>query len=144
MPTVYLFDVPGYGERQVIESSDEAAVARLQERLIDEEQEPGVMVSAGMITGREQYSGLDEFAEKYTLARNPLCHEDNFPAGCMFETFGGELEFVRKQSPKKIWTLLEEDGLSWVSAGCHFVNRLGYFVTLQEWQSKDEIYLYSS
>src|SRR5947209_7446496 len=138
MPTVYLFDVPGYGERQVIESSDEAAVMLLQERLIDEEQEPGITVSAEMITWREQHSGLDEFAEKYTLARNPLRPKEDFPAGCMFETFGDELEFVRKQNPKKIWTLLEEDGLSWLSTGCHFVNRLGYFVTLQEWQSKDE------
>ena len=102
MPMVYLFDVPGCGERQVIASSDGAAVALLRERLTDEEQEPVVTVSAGMITGREQYSGLDEFTEKYTLARNPLRPNQDFPAGCMFETFGDEIEFVRKQSPKKI------------------------------------------
>jgi len=144
MPTVYLFDVPGYGERQIIESSDKAAVVLLRERLIDDEQEPNITVSVEMITGREQHSGLDVFTEKYTLARNPLRPNEVFPVGCMFETFGEELEFVRKQNPKKIWTLLEEDDLSWLSAGFHFVNRLGYFVTLQEWQSKDEIYLYSS
>jgi hypothetical protein len=144
MPTVYLFGVPGYGEQQVIESSDEAAVALLQERLLDEEQDPGVTVNAGMIISREQHPGLDEFAEKYTLARNHIRPNEDFPAGCMFETFGDEMEFVRRQQQKKIWTLVEEDGLSWLSAGFHFVNRLGYFVTLQEWQSKDEIYLYSS
>lgn len=144
MPTIYLFEVPGYCERQVIESSDEAAAALLQERLIDEEQNPGVTINVGMITGRELHPGLDEFAERYTLARNHLRPNEDFPAGCMFETFGDELKFVRRQNPKTIWTLVEDDGLIWLSAGFHLVNRLGYFVTLQEWQSKDEIYLYSS
>lgn len=49
--------------------------------------------------------------------------------GCMFETFGEEIEFVHKQNPDCIWTRIEEDGVLLVGSGLHFVNRLGCFVS---------------
>lgn len=50
--------------------------------------------------------------------------------GCLFETFGEELEFVRAQDPRAVWTLIDgdHDGQYLVS-GPHFVNRIGYLVS---------------
>jgi len=63
--------------------------------------------------------------------------------GRMYETYGEELEYVRKQAqenPKKVWTLLEADGKQYVCAGYHFVNRLGYFITEVEFDNENEEY----
>jgi hypothetical protein len=57
----------------------------------------------------------------------------------MFETYGEELEFVRKQEPKKIWTIVDGDnGNLFYMAGFHTVNRIGYFVTEVPWVTGDE------
>ena len=48
--------------------------------------------------------------------------------GCLFETFGEELEFVRSQDPLTVWTLVDGDEGQYIISGLHFVNRFGYFV----------------
>jgi hypothetical protein len=48
--------------------------------------------------------------------------------GCLFETFGEELEFVRGQDPLTVWTLVDGDDGQYVISGVHFVNRIGYLV----------------
>ena len=50
-----------------------------------------------------------------------------------FETFGADLETVRKANeanPDTVWTLVD-DGTRWGSIipGMHWVNRMGYFIT---------------
>jgi hypothetical protein len=48
----------------------------------------------------------------------------------MFETYGDEVEFVKSQSPDKIWMYGDgDDGGSFIWSGWGFVNRLGYFIT---------------
>ena len=48
----------------------------------------------------------------------------------MFETFGDELDFVSRQDPETIWTLVEvDDGKECLLSGYHWVNRLGYLVS---------------
>ena len=50
--------------------------------------------------------------------------------GCLFETYGEELEFVRSQDPRTVWTVLDgEDGNQFVVSGYHFVNRIGYLIS---------------
>lgn len=49
--------------------------------------------------------------------------------GYMFETYGEELDFVKKQNPNTIWTYAEGDNGTYISNGWHVVNRLGYFIT---------------
>lgn len=50
--------------------------------------------------------------------------------GIMFETYGAELEFVKKADPKHIWTYGDgDDGGSYIWNGFHYINRLGYFIT---------------
>ena len=62
--------------------------------------------------------------------------------GCMYETFGEELEYVKKQNPKRIWTIVDGDGDDLIIiAGFHFVNRIGYLITNEEWEDEYETYL---
>lgn len=70
----------------------------------------------------------DVFFEVFKPIRNHI--DDNASwDGCMFETFGDELEFVRRQPAERIWTIFEaDDGLA-ISNGYHLVNRIGYLVS---------------
>ena len=92
-----------------------------------------------------------DFSNKYNAIVNHIDanagfggFNNNSDGGCLFETFGNELEFVRKQNSenhKKVWTILEADGETYISAGYHFVNRIGYLITEQEWENEFEEYL---
>lgn len=67
---------------------------------------------------------LDAWEAKYKPVRNQF--EDNDK----FETYGEELEFVRAQDPRCVWTLVDgDDGNLYIVDGYHFVNRVNYFVT---------------
>jgi hypothetical protein len=76
----------------------------------------------------------EDFHATYPLVPNHLnpsagwaTGEDN---GCLFETYGEELDFVRKQDPRTIWTLLDgDDGDLYVASGYHLVNRIGYLLS---------------
>ena len=62
--------------------------------------------------------------------------------GCMYETFGEELEYVKQQPNKRIWTIVDGDGDDLIIiAGFHFVNRLGYLITDKEWEDENETYV---
>jgi len=83
-----------------------------------------------------------DFFEQFKPIHNPY----NFNApenGCMFETYGIELDLVRKVSklePAKVWTVMTDDnGDVCISDGMHFVNRLGYLITRVE-AEKDTAY----
>jgi len=55
---------------------------------------------------------------------------DNGEGGIMFETYGDEVEFVKSQSPDKIWMYGEgDDGGLYIWSGWGFVNRIGYFIS---------------
>lgn len=74
----------------------------------------------------------DAFIERFRPIVNYIVPNAPFDfgyGGCMFETFGAEFEYVRAQNPDCVWTLIEEDGVLFVSSGLRFVNRLGYFVS---------------
>lgn len=93
----------------------------------------------------------NDFLNKYNIVVNHIDQNAAFggfnresESGCMFETFGEELNFViekAKENIKKIWTILECDGSLFVSAGYHRVNRLGYLISEQEWESETEEYV---
>ena len=76
----------------------------------------------------------DEFDSQYPLVTNHINPNASWgfddSAGCLFETFGEELEFVRRQDPCTVWTLVDgEDGDLYLLTGYHFVNRIGYLVS---------------
>ena len=76
---------------------------------------------------------FDEWCDTYKPIVNHIDNNasfDNGDGGIMFETYGDEVEFVKSQSPDKIWMYGDgDDGGSYVWSGWGFVNRLGYFIT---------------
>jgi hypothetical protein len=76
----------------------------------------------------------DAFATTYPLVPNHLnlnaSWGDGEGTGCLFETYGEELEFVRRQDSRTIWTLLDgDDGDLYLASGYHLVNRIGYLIS---------------
>jgi hypothetical protein len=76
----------------------------------------------------------DEFDAQYPLLTNHLNPHATWAygddRGCLFETHGEELEFVRQQDPTTVWTILDgDDGDQYLVNGFHFVNRIGYLIS---------------
>jgi hypothetical protein len=75
----------------------------------------------------------DEFDQQYPLMANYLNPHAGWAVddtGCLFETYGEELAFVRQQDPATVWTLVDgDDGDQFLVSGFHFVNRIGYLVS---------------
>lgn len=83
-----------------------------------------------------------EFREQFPLVTNHIrrlaCCKENESGGCLFETFGKELAFVRSQDPRTIWTLVA-DGDEHLLSGFHIVNRIGYFVSATPFPENTDI-----
>ena len=75
----------------------------------------------------------DEWFKTYKPIPNHIDKNASFSDGehgYMFETYGDEVEFVKSQSPDKIWMYGDgDDGGLYIWSGWGFVNRLGYFIT---------------
>lgn len=85
----------------------------------------------------------DEFYEKFHPIGNHIVDGAPFD-GCMFETYGEELDYINKVTPnnrKNIWTILENEGKLYISSGYHFVNRMGYLITEEEHDDDIEVNL---
>lgn len=87
----------------------------------------------------------DQFREEFQLMENHIDLNASFD-GCMFETYGLELLFVREMAElNRVITIVESDGgedcevdeegdvipnMYYVS-GLHHVNRIGYLITTE-------------
>ncbi len=86
----------------------------------------------------------DEFDNQYPLVTNHLNPHASWAfdsdAGCLFETYGDEIAFVRSQNPQTIWTLVDgDDGNQYLVSGYHLVNRIGYLVSTIPFPNDAEI-----
>lgn len=74
----------------------------------------------------------DEFLAQYRPVPNALDDNASFDfgaGGCLYETYGAELEHIRRQPETHVWTVIDgENGLV-IASGFHLVNRLGYILT---------------
>ncbi len=71
----------------------------------------------------------EKFEARFPLRANHLNPNASWQ-GCLFETFGEEAEFVRKQDLASVWTLVDDgEGGECIMSGFHFVNRLGYLLS---------------
>jgi hypothetical protein len=76
----------------------------------------------------------NEFDATYPLLPNHLNPNASWVMGdgpgCLFETYGEELAFVRSQDPRTVWTVLDSDDCDMhLTNGYHFVNRVGYLIS---------------
>jgi hypothetical protein len=83
----------------------------------------------------------DNWIEKYKPQQNHIDANASFN-GWMYETYGSEVKYVFNLSKKsnRVWTIIEgdDDSLFYVS-GFHYVNRLGFIVTKNEYEGHVEI-----
>lgn len=76
---------------------------------------------------------FDEWFETFDPVTNNIDNNASFN-GCMFETYGDELNFVQETDDNHIWTYGDgDDGGTYIWSGYSFVNRIGYFVTKRPW-----------
>jgi hypothetical protein len=81
---------------------------------------------------------MDDFIKTYKPIKN-ITSEGRAYDGCMFETYGPELQKVKEHKQENIWTVIDGGGIHLdIIAGFHFVNRLGYIVTEKPWDNKDQ------
>lgn len=50
-----------------------------------------------------------------------------------YETYGEEYDYLKTVEPNHIWTEVDGDSGTYITAGWHFVNRIQYYVTTKPW-----------
>lgn len=75
---------------------------------------------------------LDEWEDEYKPVQNHIKPDSSW-SGTMFETYGEEEEYIYSLPEEFVWTWLEGDDGTYLSAGRAYINRLGYFVTEKPW-----------
>ena len=68
----------------------------------------------------------------------PIANHIDLGNGYLFETYGPEhdyIKYIHQKNPKIIWTLInaKDAERDVIISGYHLVNRLGYFITENEW-----------
>lgn len=74
----------------------------------------------------------EDWEQKYIPARNHLDQNASWN-GVMYETYGVEYEYVKRvaqKDPQSVWTLVDDGENATITNGLLFVNRMGYFVTV--------------
>ena len=75
----------------------------------------------------------DEFTTRYPLIRDHLAKNTSWSIGnergCLFETDGAEFIFVLRQGSRRVWTLLEHDGVEFLVSGIPLAKRLGHLIS---------------
>ena len=70
-----------------------------------------------------------ECEQQFRLVTNP--YDDNVGwNGCFFETYGQELEYVRKCDPACIWTYIDGEERDVIVSGYHLVNCINYLISI--------------
>jgi hypothetical protein len=88
-----------------------------------------------------EYQGWTEWENKFKPIKNHF--RDPQHEEIMFETYGEELEFVKSQDPRYVWTNIQGDMSDLIVAGFAYVNRLHYYITEIPWENEDEYALIS-
>jgi hypothetical protein len=76
---------------------------------------------------------IDEFYAAYLPQKNDF--DDNASwNGCMLETYGDDYEYVKTVhalAPDRLWTIIDGGDHPILTNGFHYVNRIGYVVTVR-------------
>ena len=79
----------------------------------------------------------DEWVEKYNPVKNDFEETGSFE-GCTFDyTEEDQLNFLKKQNPANIWTMVYAEDSYVIIPGFHWVNRDSYFVTEKPVEKED-------
>ena len=88
------------------------------------------------IVSLKQVKTFDEWVEKYKPIKNEF--EYSSFQGCSFDySEDDQWEFVKKQNPENVWTMVWAEDTYAIIPGFHWVNRESYFVTELPVQKED-------
>lgn len=95
-------------------------------------------ISKGLCGKIDKSMTMEEFDIQYIPLNNHFAKDD---AIFHFETYGEELEFVKKHDNNKIWTIVDSDvnNNMYLVNGFRILNRVGYIVTENAWIEDIEI-----
>jgi hypothetical protein len=95
----------------------------------------------------------EQFDEQFELIENHIDDNASFN-GCMFETYGDEIDFVLEMAKEnRVITIIESDceedindsgevnACMYYVSGYHFVNRIGYLITKEPITEEFEVKL---
>lgn len=75
----------------------------------------------------------EQFFEEFQPLQNDMVEDSAF-GGIKYETYGDELEFVKKAPSNTVWTIIASGDAIQYSSGFWTVNRIGYILTKEAWQ----------
>jgi hypothetical protein len=79
---------------------------------------------------------VEEWDQKYLPIKNIF--DDNASwNGVMYETYGDEQELVRRTKNEYVWTYIDGNEGTYLIAGYHIVNRIGYFICEEKWDHEN-------
>jgi hypothetical protein len=83
-----------------------------------------------------EYQGWSEWENKFKPIKNHF--RDPQHEEIIFETYGEEMEFLKTQDYRNVWTWVQGDYCDLIVNGFAFVNRIGYYVCEVPWdETKD-------
>lgn len=89
----------------------------------------------------------EEFETRFNTVMNHFYSnpEDCAFDGSMFETYGEEVDYINnimkgddEALKRRVWTIVECDGVMCYVSGYHYVNRFGYLITEEEVEAGTE------
>ena len=81
-----------------------------------------------------------EFYSKYHPIKNPIDNNASMD-GYMVETYGPELEYIKSLPNERVFTIIDNnEGWYGLVAGYHWINRMGFIVIEEQWESSEEEY----
>lgn len=87
---------------------------------------------------------IEEWHKQFTCVPNHIAPydsswQDEDGIGALFETYGEELDYVQNQDERYVWTLVDSDLGTSLLSGYYTVNRIGYLITTEMWESNYEV-----
>lgn len=89
----------------------------------------------------------DKFYDKYKPIYNHIENKEykegqtegnEIGSPMYFETYGEDLEYVKRQKPNFIWTMIEGDEGMYITQGFHWVNRFVYLIASVPFKDGDK------
>jgi hypothetical protein len=82
---------------------------------------------------------VEVWENRYKPITNPLQPDEETT---LFETYGADYDFVTSYDHTKIWTWVDGDNGTYIVAGWHLVNRIGYYLTEEPWADENMVIPY--
>lgn len=136
-PGKQIINVEKQGYVQTINTEDKLIAEEFVNTFIGNYEVGICEVTEMNILSLKRVKTFDEWVEKYNPVKNEFEETGSFE-GCTFDyTEEDQLNFLKKQNPANIWTMVYAEDSYVIIPGFHWVNRDSYFVTEKPVEKED-------